>query len=122
MPIGKLIRESPSLIDTLRAALTAEWKKPGTDPYPVIIEDTDAENRFGNPFGRRPTTHLYVIWDAWEDLEPGERSEIIMDAYEATHELSDVVRVTVARGLTPADADKIHLAYRTTPTPIIAQG
>ena len=113
MPLGRLLSESATQADALRTRLTAEWRLPGTDPasalngQPVLIEDRGTPGRFGE----RPSTHLYVIWDEWEALSQQERSEVIMDAYENTHELPEVIRVTVAMGLTATEAQRMGLRY-----------
>ncbi len=110
MPIARLIDGNASARGLLRQRLASEWRGEIStlETQPVLIEDKGKDNRFG----MRPSTHLYVIWDQWQPLTPQERSEIIMDAYEDTHELADVTRVTVAMGLTDTEAQAagIHWA------------
>lgn len=112
MPIAQLIKSATTKTAELRERLRAEWEQPqsasgGVARQPVLIEDKNPEGGIGV----RPSIHLYVIWDEWEPLSQQERSEVIMDAYEATHELSDVVRVTVAMGLTEKERRKMGLEY-----------
>jgi hypothetical protein len=113
MPIGYIVKDNQAKIVDLQKRLTAEWSL-GTPPpvfaetSPVLIEE-EKPARFGT--ARKPL-HLYVIWDEWEDLPQQDRSEIIMDAYEATHATPDIVRVTLAMGLTKSEARKMGLNYR----------
>ena len=105
MAIGTLVREQDSQVETLRERLTQEWVRPSPDAQPVLIEAPG--NRMGD------SRHLYVIWDDWHSLDQKARSEIVMDAYEATHPREEVLRVTVAMGLTPAEADHLNIHYTT---------
>ena len=114
MPIGYIVKENRAKIADLQKRLTAEWSPLGLSPSifaensPVLIEE-EKPARFGT--ARKPL-HLYVIWDEWEDLPQQDRSEIIMDAYEATHATPDIVRVTLAMGLTKSEARKMGLNYQ----------
>ncbi|MBC7805941.1 MAG: hypothetical protein H7145_07300 [Akkermansiaceae bacterium] len=115
MPVGYIVRDNRDKITGLQERLTAEWSPIGTAPTlsdgnaPILIEDLQPI-RFGT--ARQPL-HLYVIWNEWVDLPQQERSEVIMDAYEATHDSADVVRVTLAMGLTENEARKMGLKYKT---------
>lgn len=116
MPVGHLIKDVAPEVADLTNILTAEWRagKSGT-PYPrgvsapVLIED-EQPLRFGR--GSSPV-RLYVIWDAWGDLTQQQRSEIVMNAYEATHDVPDILRITLAMGLTPSEARRMGLKYTT---------
>ena len=66
---------------------------------PQIIE----EEQFGSRI------HVTVIWNAWKDLPPEERGRAIMDAYEHARP-ADVLRITIALGLTPAEATRLGIA------------
>ena len=108
MPIGRLIKGAP-LKQDLTERLTNEWR-PGAASnaaQPILIEDRSRPNLAG----LRSSTHLYVIWDEWEPLSQNERSEVIMEAYEQTHELSDLLGVTLAMGLTVSEAQKMGVEY-----------
>ena len=91
--------------DELRTKLIQEWRFPTEASQPVMIEA--AGDRFN------PTTHLYVIWDRWTELSQSERSEVIMDAYEATHDRQQVLTVTIAMGLTAKEAERMGIQYET---------
>jgi hypothetical protein len=75
--------------------LVEEWRFPQAAGQPDIILD---ENGAGG------TIHVFVIWDEWDGLSQIERSEIVMDAFEQIKGANDAVRVTVAMGLTSAEA------------------
>ncbi len=85
--------------------LIQEWETPGADPQPVLIEAV-GERMSGSK-------HLYIIWDKWASLDQRERSEVIMDAYVATHAPQQVLNVTVAMGLTVAEAGRMGIRYET---------
>ena len=105
MPIGRLIQEQNPEIQALRERLIQEWSEPSIASQPVLIEE--AGDRMSN------SKQVYVIWDEWQPLDQRVRSEIIMDAYEATHGRQEVLSITVAMGLTAADAERIGLRYET---------
>ena len=87
----------------LQLRLVEEWRDPSEEAEePVIIEETHAENL---------PTHLYVIWRAWGDLSQRDRSEIIMDAYEEVRGPDGALLVSVAMGLTPAEAERMGIRY-----------
>lgn len=105
MPVKKLVRPDPSpATEVLRDRLVREWRRP--DPaaeQPIILEESAGA---GQP------VHLYVVWDDWSPLGTIERSEVIMDAYEQVHGRARSANVTVAVGLTPAEADRLGIPYR----------
>lgn len=107
MPIGKLVVEQNLGMETLRERLVREWEQPSLAVQPVLIEA--AGDRLSG------SKHLYVIWDDWLSLDQQARSEIIMDAYEATHERPDILSVTVAMGLTAKEAESMGIRYETEP-------
>ena len=88
----------------LRDKLVAEWNAPNSASLqPVILEESGRANQ---------PLRVYVVWDDWKDLEGVERSEIIMDAYEARYGKDKAVNVTVAMGLTPIEADRMGIQFR----------
>lgn len=105
MPIGRLIREQKSQVEALRGRLIQEWAEPSLAPQPVLIE-ASGDRMSGSK-------HLYIIWDEWLPLTQRERSEIIMDAYEVTHERRDALNITVAMGLTAMEAERMGIRYET---------
>ncbi len=111
MPIGQLVKNNAERIADLQNRLAVEWKFPGTssifESAPVLIED-EQPARIGQS---RTPIHLYAIWDEWADLSQTERSEILTDAYTKTHP-NNILRVTLAMGLTHAEAAKMGLSYK----------
>ena len=108
MPFAKIIEEENPEYVKLLERLRSEWQSPRPDAAsPVIIATTESHLRRHTAY----PTRLYVIWDAWGSLSQRERSEIIMDAYEATHRREDLLHVTVAMGLTREEAERIKLRY-----------
>ncbi|MDQ2730731.1 MAG: hypothetical protein M3Y56_03650, partial [Armatimonadota bacterium] len=69
---------------------------------PIIVEES----------GPNSPVHLYVIWSDWAELNQQERSEIIMEAFEDVNGLENVLNVTVAMGLTPVEAKRMHIEYQ----------
>jgi hypothetical protein len=94
-----------SAADALRQRLIDEWRNPRQQGQPDIIIDQQP--------GPQAPVHVFVIWDEWEGLNQIERSEIITEAYEAVHGPDEVVRVTVAMGVTPQEAPRFNLASST---------
>jgi hypothetical protein len=103
MPVErrKMIPDPPayqSLVNKLAAELVEN-----TANGPSVIE----EEQFGNRI------HVTVIWDAWSALSPEDRGRAIMDAYQKVRP-DEVLQITIAMGLTKADADKLKIpAYAT---------
>lgn len=105
MPVKKLIRVPASAeAATLRSRLVDDWRNAASNAaQPVILEEGGGANQ---------PLHLYVIWDDWSELSMVERSEIIMDAYEEIHGAGSGMHVTVAMGLTSAEADRLGISYQ----------
>jgi hypothetical protein len=68
----------------------------GPATAPQIIEEEQRGNFL----------HVTVIWDAWKGVVGEDRGRIIMDAYEQQRP-ADVTRITIALGLTHAEADRL---------------
>lgn len=105
MPVKQLRQNRSADYGTLVQELAAEWKAsasaPGSrQPEPVILLETD---RAGHP------VHVYVVWSKWEHVDRVERSEIIMDAAEAALAPSATANITIAMGLTQAEAQQMGI-------------
>jgi hypothetical protein len=88
----------------LLTRLANEWKsKNSTAEEPVILEEP---NRKGE------IERVYVIWGDWAHLNRTTRGEIIMDAAEKVKRKADVAKITIAMGLTPDEADRFGLKWR----------
>ena len=84
-----------SLVDTL----AQEFRTPSPEdrqPY-FQIQQQPSQNR----------VHITVIWDLWKKLSHQERSEIILDAYESWRGQGSAETISVAMGLTAAEADRL---------------
>jgi len=100
MPVRDTLRQHAVLgEEALRAELKAELDHPKDSGEPEIVIERP------NP----ATTHLFVIWSKWEDLEQMVRSRIILDAYGEAKGESEAVKVTVAMGLTQDEATRLGM-------------
>ena len=103
MSFAKLTAFGTPKYQELEHRLAEEWRSPQSPPAePFIIED-------GNP--QEGPLSLYVIWNAWRDLDLIERSEIIVNACEQVRGRKFVLQVSSATGLTTAEAAQMHLQY-----------
>jgi len=93
-----LRKDMPNEIE-LRAELKMELDHPRESREPEIIIERP------NP----STTHLYVIWSKWKDLEQIIRSRIILDVYEEAKGPDEFDKVTAAMGLTPDEASRLGI-------------
>ena len=84
-------KRAQTLVDQLSAVL----RQPADSPSePLIVENLIAQTK---------SAHVQAIWDAWKDLSPDERSQIILDAYANAKRLRGLT-ITVAMGLTDEEA------------------
>lgn len=103
MSFAKLVELGRPKYKELEDRLMEEWRSPQSPPAePFIIEDGE---------GQKGPLSLYVIWNAWLDLDPIERSEIIVNACEQVRGRKFVTKVLSATGLTTAEAEQMHLQY-----------
>ena len=104
MPVYQYTPTRPADQSRLVDALAEEWRTP--DPAatePVILEEPDAKGA---------VVHVYVVWSAWGHLDRINRGEVIMDAAERVKAPGDVLKITIAMGLTPEEADRFGLKWR----------
>lgn len=97
-------RALPPRAGELENRLAREFTSPSEDPHaqPIIIAEP--------PEGQGAITRLFVIWDEWSPLSQQDRSEIIMDAYAGSKGQAEAVRISVAMGLTAAEAARMGIA------------
>ncbi len=95
-------RSLPPSATELENRLVTEMKTPDNAPnvQPVIVAEPPAP---------APISRLFVIWDDWTDLTQQDRSEIIMNAYTRAEGLPAAARISVAMGLTAAEAAKMGI-------------
>jgi len=99
--ITKSQKPETPLYRQLVAALVEELQRnqpTGPATAPQIIEEEQRGGFF----------HISVIWDAWQDVDRAERGKIIMDAYEKQQRVN-VAKITVALGLTHAEAERLSV-------------
>lgn len=90
--------------DQMTERLFQEWQAPGSgEGEPLIIEESQRPGGWPN--------HLYVIWSEWSDLSPLERSRMILQAYRQHHGLERTLIVSLAMGLTPAEARLMNIEF-----------
>lgn len=103
MPIRHLSKlgEQKDRLELARQLLE-EWVHPNpAAEEPIIVSEGGAEDA---------PQHIYVVWQAWQDMDQVERSEIIMDAAEEKYGTDAAIRITVAMGLTREEARRMNMA------------
>ena len=101
MPVMRLDSSASAEHDDLVQDLLDEWTAPNPDAAePIILEDFDRQGEI---------VHVYVAWDRWAQVEPAERSEIIMDAAEHRLSPDKLLRITAAMGVTLAEGRRMRL-------------
>ncbi len=83
----------------LRNELVAELKKPQKTGEPAIIIEHPSPG----------TTHLFVIWSSWEEMEQAVRSRIVLDAFAEARGQQEAAEVTVSMGLTQVEAERLGI-------------
>lgn len=98
MPVrDTLKRQAVPSEEELRSELKAELVVPKESGEPEIVIERP----------NNATTHLFVIWSKWGDLEQTVRSRIVIDAFAEVRGEDEADKVTVAMGLTPAEAARL---------------
>ena len=90
--------------EALRSRLAQEWQdnKNGT-LEPIIIQE---KAQYYNDL-----LHFYVIWSEWAEMPQRDRSNVILEAYKASHPNEAGMRVSIAMGLTPEEAKRMGIQY-----------
>ena len=102
MAVRFLKPEAPPDENRLKQGIITELEKNETNGQQPIIEiETTSRNR----------TRITVVWDDWKNLDQGQRSTIIMAAFEehykAKGEPEKLQNVTIAMGLTSKEAERL---------------
>jgi hypothetical protein len=85
--------------DALVAELVRHLKaEPSLPAEPRIVEE---EQRLSD------SLHVVVYWTRWASVKEEERSAIILDAYEQALGKPQMLKITVAMGLTPMEAKQM---------------
>lgn len=104
MPVHRLVPSKPPEVQQLVDQLATEWRAPNPSASePVILEEADRSGQ---------VVHVYVIWEAWSQIDRVVRGEIIMDAAERVKTRDQVLNISIAMGLTPEEADRFKLNWR----------
>lgn len=104
MPVAHRVQpKTLANAEILLERLLAEWRNPQEDAHaPLIIEEA--------PSAHADVNHLYVIWEDWADVTPFERSKVILQACKQYRGRDFASSITLAMGLTPAEADRLGIA------------
>ncbi|HEY8751240.1 MAG TPA: hypothetical protein VIM11_24865 [Tepidisphaeraceae bacterium] len=104
MPVRKFTPTRTLEQNQLVDRLAAEWQSVGsTASEPVIIEEPDSKG---------DVIHVYVVWTDWAQLDREKRGDVIMEAAERVKPMNEVLKITIAFGLTPDEADRFNLKWR----------
>ncbi len=101
MSLVMLRQNQQSNVDGLQQRLTEEFLHPADEYAPPFINI------------ERPgaSIHLLVVWDEWHDLSQQDRSYLILRAYEAAEGVDAAAEVSVAMGLTSAEAERLGFEF-----------
>ena len=69
--------------------------------FPRIVEEAVPLSR---------ALRVFVLWDRWGSVRDIERSEIILEAYDKARGREEMLKISVASGLTPTDAQRLGLS------------
>ncbi|HEX4794073.1 MAG TPA: hypothetical protein VH370_09790 [Humisphaera sp.] len=104
MPVKPYNAARPTNYDQLVDQLELEWRTPDpAAPEPVILEERNSKGE---------VVHVYVVWSDWGHLSREHRGEVIMDAAERVKTAEEVLKITIAMGLTPDEADRFGVRWR----------
>ena len=53
--------------------------------------------------------NVYVLWNKFQSVTVQERAEIILEAYEIAQGKPEMLRIAIALGLTPLEAENLGL-------------
>lgn len=102
MPVVEITQPKATGHSDLVQSLASEWKHPNAGASePIIALERGSD---GKPL------HVYVVWSRWSSVDPTHRSEIIMDAAEKVLPPAEVLGITIAMGVTPAEAPQLGLS------------
>ncbi|MDM8006497.1 MAG: hypothetical protein QUV05_10170 [Phycisphaerae bacterium] len=105
MPVTRIKPKSedhPELVkDLVRVLHENQPKGPPDDPQ-IIIKEIRHTN----------SIHVTVIWDRWADIDAEERGRLILDAIAKELGEAEMLRVSMALGVTKAEADRLGLGTK----------
>src|SRR3954468_20090906 len=103
MPVREMKPERTTEHVELVRDLATEWADAhSTRAEPIIFIERSPD---GKPL------HVQVVWSRWAQLEPVERSEIIMDAAARQLSPDELLNITMAFGMTPDEARRLGFKF-----------
>lgn len=89
----------------LREGLVAELRRAEETPAPagapvIYMEESGTPDNY---------THWYAVWDRFEGVDNEERSRLLLEAIREVQGATEALRVTIAMGLTRAEAEGFGL-------------
>jgi hypothetical protein len=106
MPVIRKPASGPNkhelLVDALKRELQRN-RKSGPRSAPIVVEEEVRGSR---------NLHVTVIWDRWEGIAPEDRGQVILDAYSEGRGADEMLRVSVALGLTHEEAKRLGVSVR----------
>jgi hypothetical protein len=99
MPVIRHVRDQaapdPALVEEIARVLRARSGEPEVAGEPTVVVEQP---------GTAPIFHYTVVWDKLERVPRAERGRVIMAAIEAALGKAEAERVSIALGLTSAEA------------------
>ncbi len=101
MPLEHRPESVPQRYPELVKLLAQEIHHPSASIGPRIIEQKSRGlDRY----------HVSVIWDRWAGVDPADRADVILEAYVQAKSELEMLRISLAIGLTPDEAVKLRVA------------
>ena len=103
MPVKNItpqVEINPEMVKELARVIKAN-KPDGPPDEPVILLE---KLRHSN------NTHVTVIWDQWKAIDPEERGRIILDAIAQSRGEDEMLRVSMALGITKDEAARLGIS------------
>lgn len=102
MPVRKITpkeEKHPDLVKELAQVLQKNNAQGPADEPEIIIEQIKHSN----------SLHVTVIWDEWATIDPEDRGSTILDAFAQVKGEAEMLRITLALGVTRAEASRIGI-------------
>lgn len=90
----------PKLIEELKRVLHENKRKGAPKDPLIVIEEIPHSD----------STHVTVIWEKWKDIDAEERGRIILNAIAEEKGEAEMLRVTMALGLTKDEAKLLGIS------------
>ncbi len=102
MPVNRIIpdlQDNSELVDELVHVLHENKPTGPPDDPEIIIEEVQHSK----------SLHVTVIWDRWEEIDAEERGRIILEAVAKELGEAEMLRVTMALGVTKKEAYRLNI-------------